>query len=104
MYTHNIKIHNSHVCHCAFDAIVQKRKEESALFGSEAPHALMVTGRAISVWSELIAELVRPMADAIAELWPEDGRPSDGSRKMAAAAYQQRLYIPRLFNVLASSS
>ena len=80
--THNIKIHNSHVCHCAFDAIVQKRKEESALFGSEAPHALMVTGRAISVWSELIAELVRPMADAIAELWPEDGRPSDGSRKM----------------------
>ena len=21
--THNIKIHNSHVCHCAFDAIVQ---------------------------------------------------------------------------------
>ena len=61
----------------------------------------MVTGRAISVWSEVIAELVRPMADAIAELWPEDGRPSDGSRKMVK--WWQQLLISKGWTFLAKT-
>ena len=67
---------------CIVKMLNLKTKGRVRALWVRSPHALMVTGRAISVWSELIAELVRPMADPIAELWPEDGRPSDGSRKM----------------------